>query len=80
MLISIPLGVTFGVGGIRNFRSDHIAGPKTVVTLRDAEGYSSNEVCHLLSISAVNQRVLLHRGRAALRASIEAHWTTEAAA
>jgi hypothetical protein len=36
MLISIPLGVTFGVGGIRNFRSDHIAGPKTVVTLRDA--------------------------------------------
>jgi RNA polymerase sigma-70 factor (ECF subfamily) len=48
---------------------------RIVVTLRDAEGYTSDEVCDLLSISATNQRVLLHRGRAALRAGLEAHWT-----
>jgi DNA-directed RNA polymerase specialized sigma24 family protein len=39
-----------------------------VVTLRDVDGYRSDEVCGLLNISAANQRVLLHRGRAALRA------------
>lgn len=49
---------------------------RIVVTLRDADGYTSDEVCRLLSISATNQRVLLHRGRAALRGSLEAHWTT----
>jgi RNA polymerase sigma-70 factor (ECF subfamily) len=44
---------------------------RTVVTLRDVDGYSSDEVCGLLNISAANQRVLLHRGRAALRAALE---------
>src|SRR5690242_14188411 len=44
---------------------------RIVVTLRDAEGYTSDEVCALLSISAANQRVLLHRGRATLRAALE---------
>jgi RNA polymerase sigma-70 factor (ECF subfamily) len=47
---------------------------RIVVTLRDVEGYTSDEVCDLLSISAANQRVLLHRGRAALRTTLEAHW------
>jgi RNA polymerase sigma-70 factor (ECF subfamily) len=44
---------------------------RAVVTLRDVDGYGSDEVCELLSISAANQRVLLHRGRAALRAALE---------
>lgn len=48
---------------------------RIVVTLRDVEGYSSDDVCELLEISAGNQRVLLHRGRAALRAVLEAHLT-----
>jgi len=48
---------------------------RVVVTLRDVEGYSSDEVCELLEISAGNQRVLLHRARAALRACLEAHLT-----
>ncbi len=48
---------------------------RIVVTLRDVEGYTSDEVCELLSITAGNQRVLLHRGRATLRAALEAHWT-----
>jgi RNA polymerase sigma-70 factor (ECF subfamily) len=51
---------------------------RIVVTLRDAEGYTSDEVCDLLSISAANQRVLLHRGRATLRANLETFLTTGA--
>jgi RNA polymerase sigma-70 factor (ECF subfamily) len=46
---------------------------RIVVTLRDVEGYGSDEVCDLLELSAANQRVLLHRGRAALRAALEAY-------
>ncbi|WP_267891828.1 sigma factor-like helix-turn-helix DNA-binding protein, partial [Mycobacteroides abscessus] len=38
-----------------------------MVTLRDVQGFSSQEVCQLLDISAANQRVLLHRGRAVVR-------------
>ncbi len=40
---------------------------KRQVTLRDVEGYSSDEVCEILEISAANQRVLLHRARTAVR-------------
>ena len=44
---------------------------RQVVTLRDAEGLSSREVCDVLSISEANQRVLLHRGRARVRSYLE---------
>ena len=44
---------------------------REVVSMRDVEGWSSEETCEALGISAVNQRVLLHRGRAALRAILE---------
>jgi len=44
---------------------------RTVVTLRDLEGWSSEEVCNVLEISESNQRVLLHRGRSRLRAALE---------
>ncbi|MET9411060.1 sigma-70 family RNA polymerase sigma factor [Streptomyces sp. NPDC002935] len=44
---------------------------RTVITLRDVEGYESQEVCSLLGISPGNQRVLLHRARAAVRARLE---------
>ena len=40
---------------------------RMVVTLRDMLGFDSTEVCDLLDISIANQRVLLHRGRAAVR-------------
>ena len=46
---------------------------REVVTLRDQQGWSSEEVCAVLGISEVNQRVLLHRGRAKVRAAVEAH-------
>lgn len=44
---------------------------RVVVTLRDLDGHTSEEVCGLLDISAANQRVLLHRGRAVVRAELE---------
>jgi RNA polymerase sigma-70 factor (ECF subfamily) len=44
---------------------------RAVVTLRDMLGFDSGEVCELLDISVANQRVLLHRGRAALRQVLE---------
>jgi RNA polymerase sigma-70 factor, ECF subfamily len=44
---------------------------RLVVALRDLDGLTSAEVCDLLDISAGNQRVLLHRGRAAVRTHLE---------
>ena len=44
---------------------------RMVVTLRDMLGFESGEVCGLLDISVANQRVLLHRGRAAVRQVLE---------
>lgn len=46
---------------------------KIVVTLRDVEGWESEDVCNALGLSETNQRVLLHRGRARLRAMLERH-------
>jgi RNA polymerase sigma-70 factor, ECF subfamily len=47
---------------------------RAVVTLRDVTGLSSDEACKLLGITAHNQRVLLHRGRARLRAALEDYY------
>ena len=44
---------------------------RMVVALRDMLGFDSSEVCQLLEISVANQRVLLHRGRAAVRQVLE---------
>jgi RNA polymerase sigma-70 factor (ECF subfamily) len=44
---------------------------RTVMTLRDVEGIDSSEVCALLGVSDVNQRVLLHRARSKVRAFVE---------
>ena len=46
---------------------------RVVVTLRDMLGFDSGEVCELLDISVANQRVLLHRGRAAVRLVLESY-------
>ncbi len=45
-----------------------------VVELRDIRGWTAEEVCHTLDISSVNQRVLLHRGRTALRNMLEEYF------
>jgi RNA polymerase sigma-70 factor, ECF subfamily len=44
-----------------------------VISLRDVEGWSAEEVCEVLGISEVNQRVLLHRARSKVRAALEVH-------
>jgi RNA polymerase sigma-70 factor (ECF subfamily) len=44
---------------------------RLVMTLRDIEGISSEEVCNILEISETNQRVLLHRARAKVRRVLE---------
>lgn len=43
---------------------------RIVVALRDIDGYDADEVCTILDLSAANQRVLLHRGRARLREAL----------
>lgn len=47
---------------------------RVVVALRDLDGHTADEVCDLLDISAGNQRVLLHRGRAVVRAHLERYY------
>ena len=44
---------------------------RTVMTLRDVDGWSAADVCELLDLSEANQRVLLHRARARVRHSLE---------
>ena len=44
---------------------------RLVVQLRDVLGMSSEEACATLQLTPQNQRVLLHRGRSALRAALE---------
>jgi RNA polymerase sigma-70 factor (ECF subfamily) len=47
---------------------------RVVITLRDVHGYDSAEVCSILEISVANQRVLLHRARAAVRLRLERYF------
>jgi RNA polymerase sigma-70 factor (ECF subfamily) len=42
-----------------------------VITMRDVEGFSPEEVCNALEISETNQRVLLHRARSKVRRALE---------
>jgi RNA polymerase sigma-70 factor (ECF subfamily) len=47
---------------------------RTVIALRDLEGWSSDDVQAALEISAGNQRILLHRARSRVRNAIEAYY------
>jgi len=46
-----------------------------VITMRDIEGFGSEEVCNALEISETNQRVLLHRARTRVRRALEDYLT-----
>ena len=50
---------------------------REVITLRDVEGWESEEVCNVLGISETNQRVLLHRARSRVRAALERYFNVE---
>ena len=47
---------------------------KLVITMRDIEGWTSEEVCGILEISQSNQRVLLHRARSRVRDALEIYF------
>jgi RNA polymerase sigma-70 factor, ECF subfamily len=47
---------------------------RTVITLRDIQGCTAEEVCEALEVSDANQRVLLHRARSRVRAALEDHF------
>ena len=44
---------------------------QAVITLRDIQGWPSDEVCAALELSEGNQRVLLHRARSKVRTALE---------
>jgi RNA polymerase sigma-70 factor (ECF subfamily) len=50
---------------------------RTVIILRDIEGWASEEVCALLGLSEANQRVLLHRARSKVRGVLEKYFAEE---
>jgi RNA polymerase sigma-70 factor (ECF subfamily) len=47
------------------------ANQRAVISLRDVEGWSADEVRNALDLTEVNQRVLLHRARAKVRRALE---------
>jgi len=47
------------------------ASQRAVISLRDIEGWSSEEVRNALELSETNQRVLLHRARSKVRVALE---------
>jgi len=49
---------------------------RLVITMRDVNGWTSDEVCNTLHISETNQRVLLHRARARVRNIVEDYLRT----
>jgi RNA polymerase sigma-70 factor, ECF subfamily len=50
---------------------------REVIAMRDLSGCSAEEACNMLGLSETNQRVLLHRARAKVRAALEDHLEEE---
>jgi len=63
------------IGAIRRAIDDLPEAQRTVITLRDIDGWEAAEVCDALDISEGNQRVLLHRARSKVRAALEQELT-----
>ena len=52
---------------------------RAVISLRDVEGWDSEEVCNVLGVTETNQRVLLHRARSRVRGELETYVAEELA-
>jgi RNA polymerase sigma-70 factor (ECF subfamily) len=50
---------------------------RTVISLRDIEGWSADDVRNALDLSETNQRVLLHRARSRVRRALEQYLAEE---
>jgi len=50
---------------------------KEVITLRDVQGWTSEEVCNVLGVSETNQRVLLHRARSKVRQALDRYFAAK---
>ena len=48
---------------------------RAVITLRDVQGFTSDEVRNALDLTETNQRVLLHRARSKVRRALEEYMT-----
>jgi RNA polymerase sigma-70 factor, ECF subfamily len=48
---------------------------RAVITMRDVQGLTSDEVRNALELTETNQRVLLHRARSKVRAALEEYMT-----
>jgi RNA polymerase sigma-70 factor (ECF subfamily) len=59
------------LGVVREVLATLPAGQRAVVTLRDVQGWTPEEVSEALGVSRGNQRVLLHRARSRLRTALE---------
>jgi RNA polymerase sigma-70 factor (ECF subfamily) len=44
---------------------------RAVITMRDVQGFTAEEVRNALELSETNQRVLLHRARSKVRTALE---------
>lgn len=71
---NVPESKVLGEETLQHVRSAIDALPpkqREVILLRDVAGFEAGEVSALLGISAANERVRLHRARAAVRQSLE---------
>jgi RNA polymerase sigma-70 factor (ECF subfamily) len=50
------------------------AAQREVIVLQDIEGFRCEEVSEILGLTSANERVLLHRARAKVRAALERHY------
>ena len=53
------------------------ASQRAVISLRDIEGWDSEDVCNVVGVSETNQRVLLHRARSKVRTELERYLESE---